>query len=114
MYEKIILKKLTSRYLLDVLTVVEVVVVGLLLFLVIEVEDDFLFPFLCVALSTASLCGNTIWDGATGIILFSVLQLAACFFCFFFGGPLHRFKNVNSKRHEASYHVCKTKKMQTV
>jgi hypothetical protein len=38
MYDKIILKKLTSRYLLDVLTVVEVVVVGLLLFLVIEVE----------------------------------------------------------------------------
>jgi hypothetical protein len=31
MYDKIILKKLTSRYLLDVLTVVEVVVVGLLL-----------------------------------------------------------------------------------
>jgi hypothetical protein len=94
MYDKVILKNLTSRYLLGVLTVVEVVAVGPLLFLAIEVEDDFLFPFLCVALSTASLCGNTIWDGATGIMLFSVLQLAACFFCFFFGGPLHTFKNM--------------------
>jgi hypothetical protein len=56
---KIILKKLTSSYLLDLPTVVEVVVVGPLLFLALEVEDDF-FPFLCVVLSTASLCGNTI------------------------------------------------------
>jgi hypothetical protein len=87
MYDKIILKNLTSRYLLDVLTVVEVVVVSPLLFLAIEAEDDFLFPFLCVALSTTSLCGNTIWDGATGIMLFSVLQLAVASFAFSLEGP---------------------------
>jgi hypothetical protein len=66
------------------------VVASPLLFLALDVEDDFLSPFLCVALSTASLYGNFIWDGValtTGIMLVSVLQLVA-FFCFFFGGPL--------------------------
>jgi hypothetical protein len=91
-------KKLTSSCLLDVLIVVEVVVVVPLLFLALEVEDDFLFPFLCVALSTASLCGNTIWDGATGMMLFYILELAACLFCFFFGGPLHISNHISKRR----------------
>ena len=37
-----------------------VVVAAPLLFLAPEEEEDFLFLFLCVALTTASLCGNTI------------------------------------------------------
>ena len=46
------------------------------------------FLVLCVALATASLCGNTIPDaGAATIMLVSVAQLAA-FFSLFFGGPL--------------------------
>jgi len=65
-----------------------VVVAAPLLFLAPE-EEDFLFIFLCVALTTASLCENTIWDGVATTILVSVLQLAA-FFSLFFGRPLHR------------------------
>jgi hypothetical protein len=84
---------LTNSYLLDVVVTgvgLDVVLADPLLFLAPDVEDDFLFPFLCVALSTASLYGNFIWDGVAltiGIMLVSVLQLAD-FFCFFFGGPL--------------------------
>ena len=54
-----------------------------------EEEEDFLFLFLCVALNTALLCGNTIWDGVATTMLVSVLQLAT-FFNLFFGRPLHR------------------------
>jgi hypothetical protein len=79
--------------------------------LAIEVEDDFLFPFLCVALSTASLCGNTICDGATGIMLFSVLQLAACFFCFFlWRAPSYIQKYGKIRKKIGMWHACpKTK-----
>ena len=48
-----------------------------LLFLAPEEEEDFLFLFLCVALTIASLCRNIIWDGVVTTMLVSVLQLAA-------------------------------------
>jgi hypothetical protein len=90
------MSKLTTNYLVDVLprVLLDVVVVDPFLFLAVEAKDEVPFFFLVVvvvALSTFSLCGNIIWDGvalSTGIMLLSVLQLAA-FFCFFFGGPLH-------------------------
>ena len=49
-----------------------VVVAAPLLFLALE-EKDFLFLFLCVALTTVSLCGNTIWDGVATTMLVSML-----------------------------------------
>jgi len=80
----------TRPYLLAVL--VEVVVVVFFLFLAPDDdEDDFLFPFLCVALATASLCGQTISDaGVATIMLLSVVQAAAFFLSYFFGGPLKK------------------------
>ena len=46
------------------------------------------FLVLCVALTTASLCGNTIPDaGVATTILVSVAMIDA-FFNLFFGGPL--------------------------
>jgi len=46
------------------------------------------FLVLCVALATASLCGNTIPDtGVATTILVSVAMIDA-FFNLFFGGPL--------------------------
>jgi hypothetical protein len=67
-----------------------IVVVAPFFFLTPEVEeDDFLFLFLWVALATASLCGNTIWDGLATTMLISMLHVAA-FFNLFFGRPLHR------------------------
>jgi hypothetical protein len=71
------------------------VVVAPLLFLEPEVDDVFplvaAFFFLCVALTTASLYGNTITDGVATTMLVSVLLLAA-FLSFFFGGPLQYMK----------------------
>ena len=59
--------------------------------LVEVVGGPFLAPFflvLCVALATASLCGNTIPDaGVATTILVSVAVIDA-FFNLFFGGPL--------------------------
>jgi Na+-translocating ferredoxin:NAD+ oxidoreductase RnfE subunit len=71
------------------------VVAAPLLFLEPEVDDDFplvaaLF-FLCAALATTSLYGNTITIGVATTMLVSVLQHAA-FLSFFFGGPLHYMK----------------------
>jgi len=87
-----------KTYLLDTLfgpvfgPKVEVVVVAAapLFFLAPEVEEyDFIFLFLWVALATASLCGNTIWDGLATTMLISMLHVAS-FFNLFFGRPLHR------------------------
>jgi hypothetical protein len=55
----------------------------------VEEEVDFLFLFLWVAFATASMCGNTIWNGLPITRLISVL-LAAAFFNLFFGVPLQR------------------------
>ena len=67
---------------------VEVLVVVLFLFVTPAFADEFLFLFLCVALTTASLCGKTFPDAGVGTtMLVSVLQVNA-FLSFFFGGPL--------------------------
>lgn len=55
----------------------------------LDEEDDFLYLFLCTALSTASLCGYCITHGAT-TRLSSELVVAAAFLSLFFGGPLHK------------------------
>jgi len=67
---------------------VDVVDVGPFPLVTLAEDDAFLFLFLCVVLSTVSLCGNTIPDaGAATIMLVSVAQLAV-FFSLFLGGPL--------------------------
>jgi hypothetical protein len=74
--------KWTTSYLLEGYEL-DVVVDDPLLFLAPLVDDDFLFLLMCVALTTASLCWNTITDGVATTTLVSVLQLAA-FFAFSF------------------------------
>jgi len=83
-------KNRLSPHLVDLVSavLVEVVVAAPFFFVTPVFVDDFLFPFLCVALATASLCGKTIPEAEVGTtILDSVLQVVA-FLSFFFGGPL--------------------------